>query len=140
MPAKPSPAKSKSAPPADVDAYIAGFPPATQACLEEVRRTIAASAPDAVECISYGMPAFKLGRVLVYFAGYARHVGFYPSGTGIDAFQQRFQGLIHSKGAVQFPLDAPMPLDLVREITIFRVAEETAHAGKVSPKARRKGP
>lgn len=136
----PPPAASKPAPPADVDAYIAGFPPATRARLEEVRRAIAECAPEATECISYGMPAFKQGRVLVYFAGYARHVGFYPTPSGMVAFASRFEGLVHSKGAVQFPLDAAMPLDLVREITRFRLAEEIAHAAKVAPKGRRKDP
>jgi uncharacterized protein YdhG (YjbR/CyaY superfamily) len=86
------------------------------------------------------MPAFKQGRVLVYFAGYARHVGFYPTPSGMIAFAHRFEGLVHSKGAVQFPLDAPMPLDLVREITAFRVAEEAALAAKSAPKERRKSP
>lgn len=137
---KPAPAISRSTPPADVDAYIAGFPPATQDCLQEVRRAIALAAPEATECISYGMPAFRQGRILVYFAGYARHVGFYPSGTGIAAFAHRFEGLVHSKGAVQFPLEAPMPVELVREITAFRVEEETAHAARAAPKGRRKAP
>lgn len=136
----PTPTASKAAPPADVDSYIAGFPPATRVCLEAVRRAIAEGAPEASECISYGMPAFKQGRVLVYFAGYARHVGFYPTPSGMVAFASRFEGLVHSKGAVQFPLDAPMPVGLVREVTKFRVAEEIAHAAKAAPKGRRKRP
>lgn len=136
----PAPSAAKAAPPANVDSYIAGFPPATKDCLEAVRREIALAAPEATECISYGMPAFKQGRVLVYFAGYARHVGFYPTPSGMVAFAERFQGLAHSKGAVQFPLDSPMPLDLVREITTFRVAEEAAHAAKATPKGHRKAP
>lgn len=137
MPHDPSSAKSS---PTDVDSYIAGFPPAARTCLEEVRRAIAQAAPEATECISYGMPAFRQGRVLVYFAGYARHVGFYPTPSGMVAFAERFQGLVHSKGAVQFPMDAPMPLDLVREITTFRVAEEAAHAAKSMSKGGRKNP
>lgn len=127
-------------PPADVEAYISGFPPATQVCLQEVRRAIAACAPEATECISYGMPAFKQGRVLVYFAGYARHLGFYPTPSGMLAFAHRFEGLVHSKGAVQFPLDAPMPIGLVREITAFRLAEETALAAEAALRGRRKAP
>lgn len=108
---------------AAIDAYIAGFPPEVQAILLEMRRTIAAAAPLATEKISYGIPTFHWKENLVHFAGYKRHIGFYPTGTGIAAFQDRFAGLKTSRGAVQFPLDKPIPYELVAEITRWRVEE-----------------
>jgi len=109
--------------PADIEAYIAGFPPEVQALLREMRRVIAAAAPMATEKISYGIPTFHWKENLVHFAGYRRHVGFYPTGTGMEAFQDRFVGLKTSRGAVQFQLDKPIPYDLVAEITRWRVEQ-----------------
>ena len=107
-----------------IDEYIAGFPPHVQAVLEEIRALISGEAPDAVETISYAMPTFDLnGRHLVHFAGYERHIGFYPIPTGIEAFKEELKGFKQGKGSVQFPLQDPLPVDLIRRIVEFRVAE-----------------
>jgi uncharacterized protein YdhG (YjbR/CyaY superfamily) len=106
-----------------VDDYIAGFPPETQRVLEELRALIRASAPDAVETISYAIPTFDLNGHLVHFAGYARHVGFYPTGRGVEAFQEELKPYKGGKGSVQFPLGQPLPTDLIRRIVEYRVAE-----------------
>lgn len=107
-----------------IDEYIAGFPPATRAVLEEVRALIRAAAPDATETISYAIPTFDLrGRHLVHFAGYAKHIGFYPVPSGMEAFKEELASYKQGKGSVQFPLDRPLPADLIRRIVEFRVAE-----------------
>ena len=88
-----------------IDEYIAGFPPETQEVLEELRALIRASAPDATETISYAIPTFDLnGHHLVHFAGYAKHVGFYPMPSGIEAFKEELEPYKSGKGSVQFPL------------------------------------
>lgn len=106
--------------PENIDQYIANFPAATQKLLQQVRETIQLAVPEATEVISYGMPAFKQKGILVYFAGYAKHIGFYPTGSGIEAFKNEFGDYKWSKGAVQFPLDKPLPLDLITRITKFK--------------------
>lgn len=108
-----------------VDEYIAGFPEATQALLEQMRALIRAAAPpEAVEVISYAMPTLDLnGRHLVHFAGYDGHIGFYPIPTGIEAFHAELAPYKRGKGSVRFPLDAPLPADLITRIVMFRVAE-----------------
>lgn len=111
-----------------VDAYIASFPETTQVLLEQMRAAIKKAAPGAEEVISYGMPAYKLNGILVYFAAYAKHIGFYPTGSGIAQFQERFSAFKSSKGAVQFPLNKPLPLPLVEEIVAFRVVENLQKA------------
>lgn len=110
--------------PENIDQYIANFPAATQKLLQQVRETIHLAVPDAKEVISYGMPAFKQKGVLVYFAGYAKHIGFYPTGSGIEAFKNEFGSYKWSKGAVQFPIDQPMPLDLITRITKFKAERD----------------
>ena len=108
----------------NVEEYIAGFPKETQAILERVRITIQNAAPEAEESISYGMPAYKLnGRPLVYFAGYQRHIGFYATPSGHSEFSQELSRYKQGKGSVQFPLNEPMPLDLISRIVQFRVKE-----------------
>ena len=108
----------------NVDEYIAGFPLATQVILEQVRSTIKKAAPDAEELISYAMPAYKLnGKALVYFAGYKTHIGFYATPTGHEAFENELSVYKQGKGSVQFPIDKPMPLDLIKRITKFRAEE-----------------
>ncbi|MBL0174045.1 MAG: DUF1801 domain-containing protein [Ignavibacteria bacterium] len=109
---------------ADIDEYISSFPAETRKLLEQLRATIRKAAPRAEETISYGMPAFRLHGVLVYFAGYARHIGFYPTGTGIAAFKAELSAYRHSKGAVQFPLDRPLPLALIRKMVQFKARED----------------
>src|SRR5215471_2362801 len=104
-----------------IDAYIAGFPPETQTVLEELRALIRAAAPDATETISYAIPTFDLnGKHLVHFAGFKKHVGFYPTGSGIEAFKEEIQRYKWATGSVQFPLGEPLPRDLIRRIVEFR--------------------
>jgi len=110
--------------PENIDQYIANFPAATQKLLQQVRQTIHLAVPDAKEVISYGMPAFKQKGILVYFAGYAKHIGFYPTGSGIEAFKNEFGDYKWSKGAVQFPIDQPMPLDLITRISKFKAERD----------------
>ena len=106
----------------NVDTYIASFPAATQKLLVQVREAIRTVAPQAEESISYGMPAYKLNKKpLVYFAGYKGHVGFYATPTGHEAFKDELSRYKQGKGSVQFPLNEPLPLDLVRRIVAFRV-------------------
>ena len=114
-----------------IDEYIAEFPPETQKVLQEVRALIRASAPDATETISYAIPTFDLnGHHLVHFAGYAKHIGFYPVPSGMEAFEEELKPYKQGKGSVQFPLNRPMPRDLIRRIVEFRVEENTGRASK----------
>ncbi|MCX6255750.1 MAG: DUF1801 domain-containing protein [Bacteroidia bacterium] len=112
----------------DIDKYITSFPKDTQEILEQLRTTIRKAAPDAEEVISYNMPAFKYHGVLVYFAGYKNHIGFYPTSSGIKAFHKELFGFKYSKGTVQFPIDKSLPLDLIRKIVKFRVKENLEKA------------
>ncbi len=114
-----------------IDEYIAAFPPETRKVLEELRTLIRASARDATETISYAIPTFDLnGKHLVHFAGYARHVGLYPAPSGLEAFQEDLKPYKTGKGSVQFPLDQPLPTDLIRRIVEFRLEESTGRASK----------
>ncbi|MBD3783162.1 MAG: DUF1801 domain-containing protein [Micrococcales bacterium] len=107
---------------ATVDEYLAGFEGDVRARLETMRETIRAAAPDAVESMAYGMPAYKLDKKpLVYFAGFAGHVGFYATPNGHEAFAEDFARYKQGKGSVQFPLTEPLPVDLVRRVVGFRV-------------------
>ena len=113
-----------------IDEYIKTFPEDVQAILQKMRQTIRRAAPQAEEAISYQMPTFKLnGRNLVHFAGYKNHVGFYPVPSGIDAFEKELSPYKQGKGSVQFPLDRPVPYDLVRKIVLFRMKENLARKG-----------
>lgn len=103
--------------------YIADFPLETQQLLFQLYTTIKASAPEAIEVISYSMPAFKLNGILVYFAAYKNHIGFYPTGSGIEAFKEEIKDYKTSKGTLQFPLNKPLPIDLITRIVKFRVNE-----------------
>ena len=106
-----------------------GIPPETQRVLEELRALIKASAPGATEKISYAMLTFDLnGHHLVHFAGYEKHVGFYPVPSGVEAFEEELKPYKRGKGSVQFPLGRPMPMDVIRRIVEFRVDENTAKA------------
>jgi uncharacterized protein YdhG (YjbR/CyaY superfamily) len=116
----------KSAAFQNIDSYIASFPKDIQETLEILRATIHKAAPDAIEKISYGMPTFALGGNLVYFAAYKKHIGFYPSSSGIAAFSKEFNMYKWAKGSVQFPLDKPMPLELITRIVKYRVKENLA--------------
>jgi uncharacterized protein YdhG (YjbR/CyaY superfamily) len=110
--------------PADIDAYHAAFTGETRKKLEEIRTIITKAAPKAIEVISYGMPAFKQHGVLVYYAGYKSHIGFYPTGSGIEAFKDELLAYKWSKGAVRFPLDQPLPKKLITQMVQFRMAED----------------
>lgn len=114
--------------PRTIDEYIAGFPDEVQQVLQQIRLTIRSAAPDAQEAISYQMPTFKLHGNLVHFAAHKKHIGFYPAPSGIEAFKDELAPYASSKGAVQFPLDQPIPYDLIRNIVTFRVAENLARA------------
>jgi len=117
-----------------IDEYIATFPKNVRDVLEEFRRVIRESAPEAEEAISYGMPAFKLNGNLVFFAAWNNHVGFYPGGNSvIEAFKKELSQYKQAKGTIQFPYDKPIPFDLVKKIVKFRVKKNlqkkrTAHA------------
>ncbi|MBC7829967.1 MAG: DUF1801 domain-containing protein [Chitinophagaceae bacterium] len=120
----------------DVDKYIAGFPPDTQKLLEKFRATIQKAAPQAEEVISYQMPAYKFHGMLVYFAGYKNHIGFYPTPSGIKAFKEELSAFKGAKGSIQFPLDKSLPLQLITKIVKFRMKEnlETAEIKSIKKK------
>jgi uncharacterized protein YdhG (YjbR/CyaY superfamily) len=109
---------------ATIDDYIAGYPPKIRARLSAMRRTIRKHAAGAEERISYRIPTFYLDGNLVYFAAFARHVGFYPGAAGIAAFRDALAGYKSAKGSVQFPHAEPLPLALVAEIVRVRVAQQ----------------
>lgn len=114
----------------NVDEYITSFPKNVQEKLETIRRTIQKAAPKATEGISYGMPGYKLnGRPLVYFGGYKTHIGFYPTPNGIDEFKKDLHPYAAGKGTVQFLLDQPLPLPLIKKIVDFRVKENLKKKG-----------
>jgi uncharacterized protein YdhG (YjbR/CyaY superfamily) len=106
-----------------IDQYIATFPEEIQKILEELRATIKAAAPDAEERISYQMPTFALKGNLVHFAAWKKHIGFYPTSSGTQAFKHELSIYKGAKGSVKFPIDKPLPLKLIRRIVKFRVAE-----------------
>lgn len=106
-----------------IDAYIASCPGTVQPLLQQLRTTIRKAAPNAEEVISYGMPAFKQNRVLVYFAAFKNHIGFYPTSSGVAAFQDELVQYKSSKGAIQFPLTQKLPLTLITKIVKFRLKE-----------------
>ena len=114
--------------PIDVDEYISGFPKETQKILQQIRVTIKSAAPQAEEIISYGMPAYKLNGMLVWFAAHTKHIGFYPKASGIEAFKKELSIYKGAKGSVQFPLDKLLPLGLIKKIVKFRVRENLQKA------------
>ncbi len=114
--------------PKDIDEYISGFPQEVQGILESLRSAIRQAAPEAAETISYQIPTFKMKGNLVHFAAYKNHIGFYPGASGIEAFQKELAGYPSAKGSVQFPLNEPLPLDLIAKIVAFRVREDQARA------------
>jgi uncharacterized protein YdhG (YjbR/CyaY superfamily) len=107
----------------DIDAYIHPFPDDVRTKLETLRQAIRDAAPEAVEVISYQMPAFRFHGILVYFAGYKNHIGFYPTSSGISVFKEELSGYKNAKGSVQFPLNQPLPIELISNIVKFRVKE-----------------
>jgi uncharacterized protein YdhG (YjbR/CyaY superfamily) len=115
-----------------IDEYIATFPREVQHVLEEMRQTIRDSAPEAEETISYNMPAFKQNGILVWFAAFKNHIGFYPKVSALEAFKEKLTAYKVSKGTVRFPLNKPIPYDFVKEIVRFRVKENLENQ-KFSP-------
>ena len=106
-----------------IDEYISMFPDDVRTILNQVRQTIREAAPEAQETINYQMPTFTLNGNLVHFAAFKNHIGFYPTPTGIEAFKDELSVYKGAKGSVQFPLDQPMPLSLIRRIVEYRVKE-----------------
>jgi uncharacterized protein YdhG (YjbR/CyaY superfamily) len=108
---------------ANIDEYIEQFPANVQPILQKLRATIKKTAPASEEVISYQMPAFKYHGMLVYFAGYKNHIGFYPTSSPMKAFKDRLTDYKTSKGAIQFPINEAIPLTLVKDIVKFRIRE-----------------
>ena len=124
---------SASAGPRTIDEYIAGFPPKVRAILKQIRSTVRAAAPDAEEVISYQMPAFKQDGILIYFAAFKAHIGAFPPVSGDARLEKALARYAGPKGNLRFPLDEPIPYDLIRRIVALRVRQNTAKAA-----ARRK--
>jgi len=106
-----------------IDEYIKTFPKDVQIILEKMRQTIRKAAPEAVEAISYQIPTFKLNGNLVHFGAFKNHIGFYPTSSGIRAFKKQLTPYKGARGSVQFPIEKPIPYDLVGKIVKFRVKE-----------------
>ncbi len=109
--------------PATIDDYISQYPQDIQQILSKIRAVIKETAPGAVEKISYGMPAFYQTGNLVWFGVFKRHIGFYPSASGVDASEEEIAPYLGTKGSLHFPLDKPIPYDLIRKIVEYRVSE-----------------
>ena len=107
-----------------MDEYIKTFPKDIQSILEKMRQSIRKAAPNAIEAISYQMPTFKLnGKNLVHFAAWKNHIGFYPTPSGTETFEKELSPYKFAKGSIQFPIDDPIPYDLVRKIVLFRIKD-----------------
>lgn len=117
---------------ATIDEYIKQFPEYVQNILQQLRQVIKESAPEAQEKISYQMPTFYFHGNLVHFAAYKNHIGFYPTPSGITEFQKELSKYKSAKGSVQFPIDEPLPLDLIRKIVEFRVKENSLRTDRKS--------
>lgn len=124
--------KAQASVPKNVDEYITTFPTEVQELLRKLRATIKKTVPQAEEVISYQMPAYKYYGILVYFAAFKNHIGFYPTGSGIEFFKEKLSAYKTSKGTLQFRLTEPLPLELIADIVRFRVNENLE-------KAKRKG-
>ena len=112
-----------------VDEYVRFQQLEHQEKLNKIRHAIKEAVPEALECISYNMPAYKFKGILVYFALAKKHIGFYPTPSGISAFQKELKNYVHGRGSVQFPLDQPLPLDLIAEMAKFRYLEVLSMKG-----------
>ena len=106
-----------------IDQFISQYPPDTQAVLQEIRKTIKDAIPEAAEKINYGIPTFVLGSNVVHFSAYDTHIGFYPTPSAIVAFAADLKPYETAKGTVRFPIDKPMPLGLIRKMTIWRAEQ-----------------
>ena len=123
----------------DIDEYIAGFPPKVQKLLKQLRRTIRKAAPEAEEKISYQMPAYAFHGALVYFAGYEHHIGLYPVPRASAEFREELAAYEGGKGTARFPLDEPLPLDLITRIVQYRVKENLERAAAKKQRKKRPG-
>lgn len=121
--------------PHNIDEYVAGFSPDIQEILQNIREIIRRAAPEAEEAMAYGIPTFRLNGNLVHFAAFKKHIGFYPTPSGIEQFSAELSAYANAKGSVQFPLDQPIPYDLIERITAYRVQENQA---KAKAKSRKK--
>ena len=121
-----------------IDEYIATFPEDVQKILQELRAVIKAAAPDAQETISYQIPTFTLNGNLVHFGAWKKHIGFYPTSSGTQAFEQELSVYESAKGSIKFPIDKPLPLELIGRIVKFRVAENLKKADAKSSKRKPK--
>ena len=118
----------------NIDEFIDQFPPDVQKILQELRKVIQETAPDATEAISYGIPTFKLHGNLVHFSAYKSHIGFYPTSSGIEKFKDQLSAYDLSRGTVRFPIDKPLPYDLIRKIVVFRVNENLTRTAEKAKK------
>ncbi|MCA9753439.1 MAG: DUF1801 domain-containing protein [Gemmatimonadetes bacterium] len=119
---------TEASPPATIDEYIAAASPAVRPVLTEIRRVIRDEAPDAQELISYRMPAFKQGGILVYFAAFKNHIGLYPPVSGDAKLERALEPYAGPKGNLKFPLDRAIPYDLIRRIVKLKVKQDVARA------------
>ena len=122
--------KAKKARPKTVDGFIKAAPKEAQSKLRQMRTAIRACAPEAVEGLKYGLPAFSYKRILVVYAAHSQHIGFYPTPSAVSAFKEELSKYKTAKGSIQFPLDKSLPLPLIRKITEFRVREILEKDGK----------
>jgi uncharacterized protein YdhG (YjbR/CyaY superfamily) len=121
----------------DITDYIIQQPEAVRERLQQIRETIAAAAPEAEEAISYSLPTFKLHGVLVHFGAFKNHIGFYAAPSGNEAFKKELAKYPVGKGSINFPLDQPLPLDLIAEMVAFRVAENIEKAAEKKQSKKR---
>ncbi len=112
-----------------IDQYIHDFPEDIQAILQKIRKVIQSAAPQAIEAINYGIPTFKLHGNLVHLAAFKQHIGFYPAPSGIDVFKQELAPYIAGKGTIQFPLNQPIPYELIKKVTEYRAKENLMKDG-----------
>ena len=122
--------KSTQSAPKTIEEYIAAFPHEKQALLNAIAQSIRAAAPGAQERISYGMPAFFLDGILVYFAAWKTHIGLYPASSGVEHFMEELADYEFTKGTIKFPNDKPLPLDLIKRIVRFRLEENERKSRK----------
>lgn len=129
---------AKSQKPKDIDSYISKFPDDVRVILEKVRETIRNAAPEAKETISYMMPAFKQHGILVYFAAWKNHIGMYPPISGSKTLKKAIARYAGPKGNLQFPLDEPIPYELIERIVKLRVMQDSANAAAKRAKRKKK--
>jgi uncharacterized protein YdhG (YjbR/CyaY superfamily) len=122
---------NSSSKPQTIEEYISTFPKDIQNILQKIKKAIKSSAPGAEEVISYQIPAFKLNGILVYFAAFKNHIGFFPTSSGVNAFKKDITAYKYSKGTIQFPIQKPIPYGLIKRIVKYRVKENVEKANKI---------